>query len=473
MDWPTVDTRWWNLSLGVVATTAMAACGPTILLDEGESITDSDTDGPQTPPPDTTDPPRGNCQIHADCEPGDLCVDNVCVPEDTYYCQDGGCCYDYGYDDCCYGDCYYEECFSDEECGPAAVCSYGQCLPVQALPACDEPDLTLLPLPIEDEDPIVSLAFVDGNGDEAEDLLVGRSAGARLYLGNDNAVVDLPLPEGELVLDAVSGDFDGDGHPDLALTDGVDSITILRGDGAGAFELGSTVEVGLPITKLEAIQWDSDGALDLAGLSSAGVTTLHYGDGAGGISASATLEGDADQYSMAAGRLDEDGLDDLVVQSVERAQVFLGNDEEAVSAGGSLPESELSDPPWERHLLTRALEGQGFSDVIGRTNKAHDWLLLEAWGSSGIVQQYALDGRAEHAGVGDYDGDGVTDLVLAGDERLTLVRGGEGGESIFECQVQLLVEVSAGQLAVGDFDADGRAESVIARGAEIFWLAAE
>ena len=33
MDWPRLDTSSWNLSLGVVATSLLAACGPFVVLE--------------------------------------------------------------------------------------------------------------------------------------------------------------------------------------------------------------------------------------------------------------------------------------------------------------------------------------------------------------------------------------------------------------------------------------------------------
>lgn len=480
MDWPTLDTRWWNLSLGVVATTMMAACGPTIILDEEESITDSD--GPDVPP-NTTVPPRGECQVHADCEPGNVCIDNVCMPDDTYYCDDSGCCNDYGYD-CCYGDCcyygddcyYYEECFEDAQCGFGEVCEYFACQPVEFLPACEQPDLTALPLPAEDDDPIISLSFVDGagSGDEAEDLLVGRASGARLHRGSDGAVVDLPLPEGEVVLDAVSGDFDADGDRDLAFTDGADSITILLGNELGEFELGSTIDVGTAITHLEALQWNSDGAVDLAGLTVLGTTVLHLGDGMGGLQAGMTVEGNADTYSLASGRFNDDELEDLIAHDGGRSLIFLGNDEQDVAMDGALPDREVDNPTWGRRLLVGDVDGVGFSEVIGHTNMDSGWLLFETWSNGFDRQAYALEEAVEHGDLGDYDGDGDLDVVLAGGDRLTFVRAAPGGSStVVECQAQLSIGVDVEQLAVGDFSGDGRAQIAIAHDAQVLLFSAE
>ncbi len=62
------------------------------------------------------------------------------------------------------------------------------------------------------------------------------------------------------------GDFDGDGHTDLAL--GVvdpDALVVLRGDGKGAFETLQSPASGLRLGALHAADVDADGRLDLVG----------------------------------------------------------------------------------------------------------------------------------------------------------------------------------------------------------------
>ncbi|MCA9704570.1 MAG: VCBS repeat-containing protein [Myxococcales bacterium] len=471
MDWPKLDTRWWNLSLGVVATTAMAACGPTILLDDEDSITDSDsdTDGPDTTnPPDTTDPPPEACQFDIDCEPGEVCIDGACMP-DEYYCSDGGCCYEYCcYDDCCYGECYYNQCYSDEECSVGELCNYGNCEVVEGLPACEEPSLAPLLLPVEDEAPIVSLSFVDGDGDEAQDLLVGRTNGARLHLGTDQAI-DLPLPQGsEVVIDAVSADFDNDGDPDLALVDGDDSLTILLSDGAGGYTLGSVTGLGAGIVDLMALQWDSDGAVDLAGLTSIGTAVLHQGDGAGGMMATYTLHGDGNNLALATGRFNPDELGDLVAQDTDETMLFFGNDQANVSIAGALPEWDSWSYPSGRRLLAGDIDGSGLSEIVGSSNRWGGWVLLEAWpdGGQDFPRRYAIYDEADHSAMSDFDGDGRLDVVMATSDRLVFVRGGDLPQ-LLDCQSEAAIGTLIEHLALGDFDGDGRAEVVVSNGSTL------
>ncbi len=466
MDWPRLDTRWWNLSLGVAATTAMSACGPTIIL-EGETdgvVTDSD--GPETPPPDTTAPPV-ECESQSDCEPGFSCIDNACIPyDDYYYCQDGGCCYD----ECCYdygGDCYYEGCYDDEQCGFAALCNdYGQCESVEVLPSCDELELTELPLPDEgDEEEIISLSFVDADGDGAEDLLVARPSRAQLIMGGGETSVDLPLAEeDDHVADAAGADFNGDGILDLAVTDATNSLSILIGDGAGGFEPGFTIATIDPVLELVALDWDGNGTSDLASRAASGSTVIHLGDGAGSLVAHVPLSGATHTLSYAAGRFDGDEHGDVVMLNDFEGVIYFGNDTEDV-----LPDQYLTSWNYEneRRVVAGDVDGGGTSEIFAHGHVHSGWLLLEAWQNGGeSLTQYALDRSAQRSDMGDYDGDGILDLILASSDYLSLVRGSPeiGSDAVVECHSYAETNIPVRMLAVGDLNGDGRADMAIADG---------
>jgi len=471
MDWPCLDTRWWNLSLGVVATTAMSACGPTIIL-EGETegvVTDSD--GPETTPTDTTTPPL-ECESQADCDPGYSCIDNACIPyDDYYYCQDGGCCYD----ECCYdygGDCYYEGCYDDDQCGFASLCNeYGQCDAIEVLPYCDELELTQLPLPDEgNDDEIISLSFVDADGDGREDLLVGRQSRAQLYMGGGEAdPVDVPPAEADdVVADAAGGDFNGDGILDLAVTDAANSLSILLGDGAGGFTPGFTIATIDPVVELLALDWDGNGVLDLAGRALSGSVVLHLGDGTGSLVAHLPLSNAEDVRSYAVGRFDGDGLGDVVVQNGGEGLVYLGNEAQDVEPDLYLVSQDFSA---DRQVVAGDIDGGGTAEIFAHRNVANNWLLLEAWQDGGeALTQYALDLTADRADMGDYDGDGIQDVILANNNYLSLVRGSSeiGFGPVVECQSYALPGIPIERLAVGDLDGDGRADMAIADGSELF-----
>lgn len=460
MDWPRLDTRGWNLALGVATTTVLGACGPFVTL-EGETDTSVvETDTEPTDPTTTVE-----CNNGSDCEPGYECIGNVCMPYD-YYCGTGGCCQDGGccYDDCCYGECYYSECYADEDCGPLGLCNnnygYGYCLPILELPQCESAaDVLLLPLPGPGDDPVVSLSFVDANGDGAEDLVVGRNSGAQLHLGPGAAPpISLPLPEGTTVVDVVSGDFDSDGTPDLAVTS-PNRLSVLSGDGAGGFVPVSDELTNLTLHDIVALQWDGDGTLDLAGISTAGPAVLFMGSGFGSFWGNVALPSNGNVDALAPGNFDLDMFGDLVVQDDVAGQIFLGDGSGDVTPDIWLPGVMSAGT---RQVVTADIDGDGPTDVVGHTPKP-GWSLLEAWpNGQGVQQLYALDRTYLHAEMGDIDGDGKRDVVVGDGQILTVVRGtGNPGQPLLGCQGVHFVDIAFGVSAVGDFDGNGRADVVI------------
>lgn len=448
MNWPRLDTRWWNLTLGAATTTMVAACGPTITLEE-ESASASATEGESETEVDPT--MTVECNNGSECQPGFECIDDVCIPYDDY-CNDGGCCYD----DCCYGECYYSECYSDEDCGPQALCNnqygYGNCEYPEELPSCGaEPAVFTQLLPDVTGQPFVSLAFVEANGDATGDVLVGRAGATELHLGPGDAPPTLlPVPPEAVVGDAVSGDFDGDGDPDLVASTLDGRLLVLTNDGAGGFALTSDQAVGSPMQDLVALQWDGNGTLDVAGVTPEGLAILHLGGGAGTFVANISLPTVGLATSLARGQLDPESFDDLLVQDETAGQIFLGNVSGDITPDAWLP-GQLRG---SRRLLVGDLGSGGIDDTVGVTPK-EGWVLLEAW--LDVVEGpvlYGLSGSSGEVDIGDLDGDGASDVVLGNADQVTVVRG--NGNSLLSCQSQYLTGQAVGALAVGDFDGNGR-----------------
>lgn len=470
MDWPRLDTRWWNLSIGATATTVLAACGPLVTLD-GETDTAAETDTDPTTDPDATDTtPTVQCNNGSDCQPGEECIDNVCMPYD-YYCQDGGCCYDHGccYDDCCYGECYYEECYSDEQCGPLGLCTPGgECQTPQPLYDCgDGLEITVLELPAVSEDEFVSLAFVDVDGDPAQDLVIGRNGSAELHRGGGAPAIALPVPPDVAVVDAVSGSFDGDGNADIVASTAEGRLLVMAGDGAGGFTLVQDLEIGAALYDLAALQWNGDGALDLAGVSTGGQAMIHWGAGDGSFLGNEVLPTFGDVYSLALTDFGGDDYGDLVAEDQVAGQVFLGDFSGDLTRDYQLP----GNLHGERRLLSADIGGGFVHEVVGYTPKP-GWLLLELW-SDGLdgPALYAVEDEAVLADMGDHDGDGLNDVVVVGSSTVHIVRGSDDpGFSFLSCQSTFFFGDPIQSMAVGDYSGNGRADIAIQSLGSVFML---
>lgn len=471
MDWPRLDTRWWNLSIGAAATTVLAACGPFITLD-GETDTASETDTDPTPTdPDATDTTPNQCNMQSDCQPGEECIDNICMPYDYYCadgCCDGGCCYE----ECCYGECYYYECYSDEDCGPVGLCNVnygGYCQTPEILNDCGQPlAITVLELPPASDDDFVSFAFVEVSGDTAEDLVVGRSGSAELHLGGGAPPIVLPAPPDVAVVDAVAGDFDGDGDRDIVASTAEGRLLVMAGDGLGGFTLVQDQDIGAALYELSALQWNGDGALDVAGVSTSGQAMLHWGGGDGSFIAVEILNTYDEVYSMALTDFGDDEYGDLVVEDQVAGQVFLGS-----FSGDLTRDYDLSGIlHGERHVLSDDIGAGVVHEVVGYTPKS-GWLLLELW-SDGLdgPQVYALqDEAAALADMGDFDGDGRSDVVVAGGSVVHYVHGEDDpGVSVLGCESSFFFGGAVGAMTVGDYDGNGRADVAVQSGGSVVLL---
>ncbi|WP_276356640.1 FG-GAP-like repeat-containing protein [Cohnella caldifontis] len=128
--------------------------------------------------------------------------------------------------------------------------------------------------------PAASVAIAEFNGDTIPDLALVSVLGVTIFPGNSDGSFDTVnkidnWTETPLWANAV-GDFNGDGRPDLAVTNNFDnSVTVLLGDGAGAFATDRTnnyilnEQVDSQPLSVASGDLDGDGKADLA--------VAHYG----------------------------------------------------------------------------------------------------------------------------------------------------------------------------------------------------
>jgi hypothetical protein len=112
-------------------------------------------------------------------------------------------------------------------------------------------------------------------------------SGVTVSLGNGDGTFTQasgsPIPLGQSLSAIVTGDFNGDGKLDLAVTDSVgNAVIILLGNGDGTFGVPTTIPVGNQPDAIVAADFNNDGKLDLAVTNYAdGTITLLLGNGDG------------------------------------------------------------------------------------------------------------------------------------------------------------------------------------------------
>jgi hypothetical protein len=215
------------------------------------------------------------------------------------------------------------------------------------------------------------------------------------------------------------GDFNGDGWPDLAVTNKqtAGSVRVLLNDRSGGFTTSGPFAVGNTPTSIVAADLDGDGFLDLAVANeNSDTVTVLWGNGSGGFPATSTLPllpGDTKPVSVTAGDFNGDGRLDLA------AAVFNTSNVALFANAGSRSFSTPSDiAAVDLPLFVTATQGSTPLDLNrdGTTDLAvvADGLKVLR-GKSGMAfepDENFVAGRGTRAlAVGDFNGDSLPDVA--------------------------------------------------------------
>ena len=286
---------------------------------------------------------------------------------------------------------------------------------------------------------------------------------------------------GSNALSEVTGDFNGDGIPDLALlwsnnaVGGPFSITILFGKGDGTFTTGPTVQpAGLQAyPTMIGGDFNGDGKADLAVLSYNGnsisyiTVLLGKGDGTfatpitGQVYSQPATGGDVILGTLAAADFNGDGKLDLAVVgdyvSSGGVTILLGNGDGTFTAAGP-----NLDPSGDFALIaTGDFNGDGIPDFVTPN-------YFEFGGSPTIFlgkgdgtftfkkTSLTLDYFPTSVVVGDFNGDGVLDLAFSDLNGVEIALGNGDGTFNETPASPILVPSELYSLQVGDFNHDGK-----------------
>jgi hypothetical protein len=171
-------------------------------------------------------------------------------------------------------------------------------------------------------------------------LLAGFAAAASAQV----TFIDQTFATGPAPTGVVSGDFNHDGFPDLAVTDQqAGSVTILLGVGGGHFAFGTQLSTGLNPTQIVAGDFNHDGKLDLAvALSGADAVAIFLGNGDGTFHQGTSIALDGNPFALAAADFNRDGIPDLAViehtpSNTFRLKIFRANGNGTFTRTQTLP----------------------------------------------------------------------------------------------------------------------------------------
>ena len=287
--------------------------------------------------------------------------------------------------------------------------------------------------------PTGSVTFLDTSNGNAVLGTAALGAGNESVSWTDNT----GAPTGVYPNAIATGDFNGDGIPDLAVVnvgcggtfcDG--TVTILLGNGDGTFTAAASPATGIEPISIAVGDFNGDGHIDLAVVNYSGNLTegtvsvlLGNGDGTFTAAASPTV-GDLPQ-SVAVGDFNGDGIPDLAV----------------VNMCGSGPNCA-------------AVGSVGNVSIL--LGKGDGTFTLKSSPATGVDPYFVA--------VGDFNGDGKLDMAVANScgtdstckspGTVSILLG--NGDGTFTAAASLAAGIDPASLAVGDFNGDGRLDLAVA-----------
>ncbi len=309
----------------------------------------------------------------------------------------------------------------------------------------------------------------DFNGDGIPDLAVsnGNTAGqtVNVMLGNGDGTFRPPQPYQVLTgpLGIASGDFNSDGALDLAVAcfqPRNQGVSVLMGNGDGTFQAQQPYQVGTEPVAVAVGDFNADGAPDLAVVDFAGpvIVLLNNGDGTFTAEQQTFPAGD-EPMAIAVGDFNGDGILDLaIVGHFSQVQVLLGNGD-----GTFQPAAAFNTGSFPFGIAVGDLNGDGILDlaVTNIMDSSVSVLLGNGDGSFNTLPPIDIGVPIGPAGIviADLNGDGHADLAMStgisnGDTVTVLLGNGDGTFQPLQ-RYPLPVGGEPAGLVTADFNGDG------------------
>jgi hypothetical protein len=274
-----------------------------------------------------------------------------------------------------------------------------------------------------------------------------------------------PLTVGSVLRSVAVGDFNDDNLPDLTSTvAGSDSLSVLIGNGVGAFSPPAFFATGSDPVAVAVGDFNGDGHQDLANANEqTNFLTVLLGNGAGGFAAGTSFFTGADPRSIAVGDFNADGRADLVTANfgVGNVSVLLGNGDGTFQPAAAFP---VGLAPVS--VAVGDFNGDGRADIAtANLNSGNVSVLLRNAANSGFLAAQNLAAGAAPVSItaGDFNADGRADIAALNNQSNNVsVFLRNAANSGFEAAANYPVGAFPMFVTTGDFNHDGRADLVAA-----------
>ena len=305
----------------------------------------------------------------------------------------------------------------------------------------------------------------DFNGDGFVDLAVSTANNTvSILLGNGTGAfpthVQYAVPGNPVAI--IAGDFNGDGKIDLITVDQFQSqISVLLGNGDGTFQAHKEYATGTKPVAIAIGDLNGDGKLDVVICdNNASQVSVLLGNGDGSFQAHKEYATGVGPSSVAVGDFNGDGKLDLVVanNSDNTVSVLLGNGDGTFQTQVTYPTAIAPNS-----VVVGDFNGDGILDLgVGTSNKQVSVLLGVANGTFQNHKEYVIGANAVIVAAADLSSNGKLSLISANyNDNSVSVLGGNG-DGTFKSASTFPVSPGPTGLAVGDFNNNGKLDIAVA-----------
>lgn len=317
--------------------------------------------------------------------------------------------------------------------------------------------------------PTASVLILDEDGDGSLDVLVSGGGNLTVLRGNGGGAfeVDAVLTAGENPVDLAAGDLDRDGRMDLVVANHETSyLTVIFGGPEGLTSEGTerlSIDVSPHPHAVALEDVDGDGFLDiLVDDRDRERFRVYRGHGDGSFEPGEPIPVGGDPYrGMTLADINRDGHPDLLTPNPRTVAIQLGD-----GTGGFSPAPELESaavPPFSTSVGD--FNGDGLVDVAAGSGEGGGGLMIWFGRGDGSFEPdpdapYVIADGPTSLSASDVNGDGTDDVLVTsylGDE-VAIALGGEGEIRV----VRIALDDYPWGVAAGDLNGDGRMDLVTA-----------